>query len=115
MNNNQGAGKAPDKGAQHAGSGATEHGRKGAAEGRHEVGDAQSSRQHPPHITPNDRNAPLQGGHESPDTVSVLPANAAGKDQQSGDGAGYGIDEESMYDGRRSGDKDQPPTESGGA
>ena len=93
-------GKHPDpRSQQHAGTVATEN--PGAAEEgeRHEVGDAESSRRDPPHVTANDEAAPVQAaeGAEAP----VLPANAAGRDALSAEEQDFDVDEETAYDRSR--------------
>ena len=100
-------GKHPDpKSQQHASTVATEN--PGAAEEgeRHEVGDAKSSQRNPPHVTRNDKAAPVQAkqGDEAP----TLPANAAGRDALSAEEQDFDVDEESAYDRRPTQDKDRP-------
>jgi hypothetical protein len=80
--------------------------------GRQEVGSARDSQRHPPHLTENDEDAPLQAENESPGEVPALPANAAGSDKLDTSEQAQEIREESMYDQRPSQDKDQPPSES---
>jgi hypothetical protein len=65
--------------------------------------------EHPPHVTENDEDAPVQDEMESPDDVPVLPANAAGTDQVSTDDQPTEIDEESAYDRRPEEDKEWEP------
>ncbi|HEX2189446.1 MAG TPA: hypothetical protein VHG51_11135 [Longimicrobiaceae bacterium] len=79
---------------------------------RKEVGDAASSRLHPPHVTENAEAAPVQdesGGAEIP----TLPANSHGRDRTEMTEQ-PGIDPESMYEHRPGEDKDTPPSETGG-
>lgn len=100
-------GKRPDpKRQQHAGTVATENPGAGEEGERHEVGDAQSSQRHPPHVTANDEAAPAQAeeGAEAP----VLPANAAGRDAVGAEEQDFEVDEESAYDRRPTQDKDRP-------
>ncbi|HEX2208592.1 MAG TPA: hypothetical protein VHG93_12980 [Longimicrobium sp.] len=74
---------------------------------RKEVGGAESSREHPPHATENDKGAQVQGSTQAPNTVPALPANAHGQDRVGpGAGAEY-IDDESMYEKRPGEDKDR--------
>ena len=70
------------------------------------MGDAESSRRDPPHVTANDEAAPVQAaeGAEAP----VLPANAAGRDALSAEEQDFDVDEESAYDRRPTQDKDRP-------
>lgn len=100
-------GKRPDpESEQHAATVATEN--PGAAEegARHEVGDAESSRRDPPHVTRNDKAAPLQPaeGADAP----ALPANATGHDAISSEDQDFEVDDESAYDFRPTQDKDRP-------
>jgi len=79
---------------------------------RKEVGDAASSQLHPPHLSDNDRGAPVQGKAEGAD-IPTMPANAHGQDksemtrQPATDGT-------SMYEHRPGENKDTPPSETGG-
>lgn len=77
---------------------------------RREKGTAQGSAEHPPHVTENAEDAPLQEHHPAPDDAPVLGPNAQGRDKVPADEAAQPIDEESMYDGRPSEDKDRPPS-----
>ena len=81
---------------------------------RKEVGDAASSRLHPPHVDDNADEAPVQDEHENPAEIPTLPANASGSDKITTAEHDQGIDEESMYDKRPSQDKDHPPSENAG-
>jgi hypothetical protein len=62
-----------------------------------------------PHLTENDRDAPVQRQTQSPDDVPVLPANASGRDTQST--GQQPRDDASMYDGRPGEDKDRQETD----
>jgi hypothetical protein len=85
--------------------------RTGGPGPRKEIGDAESSQLHPPHVTENDRGAQFQADNESPNDVPGLPATAHGQDQVRSDKEVTHIDDESMY-GRRPGeDKDRAETE----
>jgi len=80
---------------------------------RKEIGGAESSQAHRPHVTENDEGAPLQGSTQAPNDVPALPANAHGRDQLGNDQSGHGrIDKESMYDHRPGEDKDRAETDS---
>jgi hypothetical protein len=92
--------------AEPAGAGHQEH----LGKDRQEVGDAASSAKHPPHVTPNDEDAPIQDEMMSPQEVPGLPANASGQDKFTPEEQDEPIREESMYDGRPERDKDQPPS-----
>ena len=85
--------------------------RSGGPGPRKEVGDAESSQLHPPHVTKNDRGAPFQADSPSPQDVPGLPANAHGHDRVAADGAVPAIDDESMYSNRPGEDKDRSETE----
>jgi hypothetical protein len=76
---------------------------------RKEAGDAAGSREHPPHVTESDKDAPLQGEHEGED-IPTLPATAHGKDRIPSEDEPRTVDDESAYEGRRTQDKDQPPS-----
>ncbi|MDQ3556910.1 MAG: hypothetical protein M3409_09050 [Gemmatimonadota bacterium] len=81
---------------------------------RKEVGGQASSQRHPPHVSENAEEAPVQeevapGG----EPVPTLGANAHGVDKVSTDEMDLPVDDESMYDRRPSEDKDQPPSETG--
>jgi hypothetical protein len=78
---------------------------------RKEIGDAASSRVHPPHVTENDRGAQFQEDTQATNEVPGLPANAHGQDRvPTGAGAEY-IDDESMYEKRPGEDKDRSKTD----
>ncbi len=80
---------------------------------RKEIGNAQTSQVHPPHVTENDQGAPVQASTQAPNDVPALPANAHGRDQLANDGGAPGrIDRESMYDHRPGEDKDRHETDS---
>jgi hypothetical protein len=78
---------------------------------RQEVGGAASSQAHPPHVTENDRGAPLQDSTEAPNDVAASPANAHGQDLVEADKQVRAIDDESMYGNRPGEDKDRHETE----
>lgn len=82
---------------------------KGPVGTRKEVGDAQSSHRHPPHVSENAEGAPLQDDTAA-GMVPTLPANASGEDKVSTEEHAQPIDDESMYDRRPSEDKDRPPS-----
>lgn len=77
---------------------------------RVEQGDIAGSSKHPPHVTENAENAPLQENQPAPGDVPVTPANAQGEDAIPTTELEQGIDEESMYDRRPSEHKDRPPS-----
>lgn len=60
-----------------------------------------------PHVTENDRGAPVQRQAQAPHAVPVMPANAHGHDQQTTHDQPR--DDASMYDGRPGEDKDKEP------
>lgn len=95
---------------QHTGTVATENPGAGRPGERHEVGNAATSRRNPPHVTENDRSAPVQAEQEG-DQAPVLPANAAGHDRVSSEEQDFEVEEGSAYDRRPSQDKDRPPSE----
>lgn len=74
---------------------------------RKEMGDAESSRRHPPHVDVNAEDAPVQGSTQAPNDVPTLPANAHGRDQLGEGNGAHPIDPESMYDHRPAEDKDR--------
>ncbi len=82
---------------------------KGPVGTRQEVGNAASSRKHPPHVDENAEEAPLQEEHPSPEDVPTLPATAHGEDKVSTDEQKQPINSESMYDNRPEEHKDIPP------
>ena len=96
-----------------AGSGA-EHRPGDDPNGRKEVGTAASSRLHPPHVDENAEDGPVQDEHDNPADIPTLPANASGSDKITTAEHDQPIDDESMYDRRRSQDKDQPPSKNAG-
>lgn len=79
---------------------------------RKDVGDAASSRLHPPHVTENDHGAPVQGKAEGAE-IPTLPANAGGMDKSEMTRQPE-TDPESMYERRPGENKDTPPSETGG-
>jgi hypothetical protein len=83
-------------------------GRDRVASGRTEVGDPDYVRE-PPHVTHNDREAPVQKEEDRPDDVAALPSNASGHDRVSADAAAQPIRPESAYDDRPAEDRDTPP------
>ncbi len=78
---------------------------------RKEIGDAESSQLHPPHVTENDRGAQFQANTEAPNEVPGLPANAHGKDVVDSPDEVPQIDDESMYGNRPGEDKDRAETD----
>jgi hypothetical protein len=78
---------------------------------RKEVGDAQSSQVHPPHVTENDRGAQFQSDTQAPNDVAGLPATAHGRDRVAADQEVPGIDDESAYERRPGEDKDRAETD----
>lgn len=72
---------------------------------RKEVGSAESSRLHPPHVDENAQGAPAQASSSAPNDVPVLPANAHGRDVTPDTRPGS-IDRASMYDRRPEEHKD---------
>lgn len=83
-------------------------GRDRVASGRTEVGDPDYQRD-PPHVTRNDREAPLQKEEDRPDDVAALPSNASGHDRVSADTAAQPVRPESAYADRPAEDRDTPP------
>jgi len=81
------------------------------AKGRDRVGGAEGNRVHPPHVTANDRNAPLQAGTESPRDVAALPANAHGREEQGSSEESPPIRHTSAYENRPEEDKSNPPSD----
>lgn len=79
---------------------------------RKEVGDAASSRRHPPHVSENAQGAPVQADAEG-EPIPTLPANAHGEDRTEMTEQ-PATDPESMYDRRPGENKDTPPSETGG-
>ena len=78
---------------------------------RKEIGGAQNSQVHPPHVTENDRGAQVQGSTQAPNEVPALPANAHGQDVVPPTAGADYIDDESMYGGRPGENKDRKPTD----
>ncbi|HEV2150114.1 MAG TPA: hypothetical protein VGR37_22140 [Longimicrobiaceae bacterium] len=79
---------------------------------RKDVGDAESSRRRPPHVTESVEDAPVQGRAEAVD-IPTLPPNAHGEDKTEMTEQ-PAIDPTSMYEHRPGEDKDTPPSETGG-
>ncbi|MEX2584502.1 MAG: hypothetical protein WD766_14635, partial [Gemmatimonadota bacterium] len=71
-----------------------------AGPARREVSSESAVAKHPPHVTENDEDAPVQDSTTAPDEVPVLPANASGTDSVDVDEQNQPIDDESMYDRR---------------
>lgn len=69
------------------------------ASGRTEVGEPGYERDRP-HVTRNDRDAPLQHDKPASNDIAALPANASGHDEHSDRSAARPIDEESAYEDR---------------
>ncbi len=76
---------------------------------RNEVGDAQSSSRHPPHVQDQEKGMDVQGNAGGED-APVMPANAGGQDRLTVDEQNGSIDSESMYDQRPERDKTRPPS-----
>lgn len=77
---------------------------------RKDVGDATSSHKHPPHISENAEDAPIQQDNAAT-KAPVIPPTAHGRDTVSTEELeDQQIREESMYGGRPSEDKDWDPT-----
>lgn len=76
---------------------------------RREVGDAAGSRKHPPHVSENAKNAPVQEDIEGEGDAPVPPANASGDDKVSTDKMDRPIRDSSMYGRRPEEDKDWDP------
>ena len=77
---------------------------------RREVGDAASSRRHPPHVTENAEGAPVQESGTTAQPIPALPPNSHGVDQSDMTDQPP-IDPGSMYSHRPEEDKDHPPSE----
>jgi len=73
---------------------------------RQEIGNAESSGKHPPHVDVNAKGSPLQESSGNPADVPTMPANAHGSDHAPGGEQPHTIDEGSMYDRRPEEDKD---------
>lgn len=78
---------------------------------RREVEDAGSTSRDVPHVTENAEGAPVQASTPAKDDVSILPANAQGKDVVEAQNEVEEVDEGSMYDRRPGEDKDRGKTE----
>jgi hypothetical protein len=76
---------------------------------RQEVGTAETSHLHPPHVPGQEEEAPVQASSPSPTPVAPLPANAAGHDTMPPGRGGHTQDGGSMYEGRREEDKAHEP------
>jgi hypothetical protein len=76
---------------------------------RQEVGDAESSSKHPPHVDVNAKGSPLQESTANPAEVPTMPANAHGSDHVASGEQPHSIDRASMYDRRPEEDKDSRP------
>jgi hypothetical protein len=77
-----------------------DEGREQLGKERQEVGNARSSARHPPHVTENEEDAPVQEEMPAKGDAPVLPANASGRDSVPVDEQDQPIDDESMYDRR---------------
>lgn len=88
--------------------------REDIGEKRREVGSQSSSKKHPPHVSQNAEDEPIQEEMPSPGAAPVMPANASGTDTVGTAEQAQPVDDESMYDGRPDEDKDQPPSERSG-
>ncbi len=84
---------------------------KGPVGTRQEVGDAASSRKHPPHLDENSEDAPVQEDLPSPHDVPTLPATAHGADKQSTEEQEQPINPESMYENRPEEHKEISPSD----
>ncbi len=73
---------------------------KGPVGTRQEVGDAASSRKHPPHVDENMEDAPVQEDLPSPQDVPTLPATAHGDDKISTEEQPQRVNPESAYENR---------------
>ena len=78
---------------------------------RKEIGDAESSQLHPPHVTANDHGSQVQGSTQAPNTVPTMPANAHGKDVVDSQNEVRQVDDESAYENRPGEDKDRAETD----
>jgi hypothetical protein len=85
--------------------------RTGGPGPRKEIGDVESSRVHPPHVTENDRGAQFQGSTQAPNEVPGLPANAHGRDVTDAHEEVRRVDDESAYERRPGEDKDRRETD----
>jgi hypothetical protein len=84
-------------------------GARGPVGTRKEAGDAASSRENPPHVAESEKSAPLQGEQEG-EKIPTMPATAHGKDRIPSEDEPRSVDDESAYEGRKTQDKDQPPS-----
>jgi hypothetical protein len=78
---------------------------------RKEIGDAESSQLHPPHVTENDRGAQFQADTDAPNDVAGSPANAHGRDVVDAHKEVRQVDDESAYENRPGEDKDRAATD----
>ena len=85
--------------------------RSGGPGPRKEIGDAESSQLHPPHVMENDSGAQVQGSTQAPNTVPAMPANAHGKDVVDSQHEVRRVDDESAYERRPGEDKDRRETD----
>ncbi len=85
--------------------------RTGGPGPRKEVGDAESSRLHPPHVTENDHGAPLQADSPAPNDVAASPSTAHGHDRVPAHREVSDVDDESAYDRRPGEHKDRAETD----
>lgn len=101
------AGSSREEG-QHAGSVGADAPGDGAPGQRREIGSRADNQRHPPHVTENAEDAPVQdesiGG-----PIPVVPPNASGRDAVPADELAQPIDPESGYDRRPAEDKDRGP------
>lgn len=85
--------------------------RSGTPGPRREIGDAESSQLHPPHVSDQDRDAPVQKSAPSPSAVPTMPANAHGRDVVDSHREVPRVDDESAYERRPGEDKDRATTD----
>ena len=85
--------------------------RTGGPGPRKEIGGAESSQRHPPHVTENDRGAQFQEETEAPNDVAGPASIAHGRDRVASDKDVPAIDDESMYGNRPAEDKDRAETD----
>ncbi|HEX6038201.1 hypothetical protein [Longimicrobium sp.] len=78
---------------------------------RKEIGDAESSQLHPPHVTENDRGAQFQADSPAPNDVAGPPATAHGRDAVDSANEVRQVDDESAYERRPGEDKDRAETD----
>ena len=71
------------------------------------IGNSATSREHPPHVTENDKGAAVQQQNtQAPNEVPVRPANAGGTDKIPAEETMRPIQPTSMYEGRPAEHKD---------